>query len=478
MLNVHRATDLMFLGEYELEEARSFSRKLLEKYVSMGNGERSFLKTMIKHELSVPWIARLDHLEHRMWVEDKDMNALWAGKTSFHRLSSFRNEKLKKLAVRDYEFRQSIYRTELEELTRWSRKWGLVNLGFAREKTTYCYFALAACVSLPYNSALRMMVAKSAILITIADDFFDSHGSLHDLKTLISAIRRWDGKSLNGHCKTIFDVLDDLVKEIAAKHLHSQGSDITNHLQHLWYETFISWLVEAQWSRSQCVPSMEEYLAIGMTSIAAHTLVLPISCFLTPSIPNHKLQRNQYETLTKLLMLITRLLNDIQSYRKEEEQGKLNTVLLYLKENPEADIEDSIAYVKGMLETKKKELLQHAFIDGFSDLPKHCKQLHLSCLKVFAMFFHSSNRYDKEDTGMLKDIQQAIYCPLHVGRTSKVLTKKPHASYSGSKEHKIINYEFGQRSKYHSRRVIARPFSPIPRRGCDISFMPPKFRLP
>ncbi|GKV18640.1 hypothetical protein SLEP1_g28989 [Rubroshorea leprosula] len=477
MLNIHRATDLIFPGEYELEKARSFSRKLLEKYVSVGNGERSFLKTMIKHELSVPWIARLDHLEHRMWVEDKDMNAFWAGKTSFHRLPSFRNEKLKKLAAKDYEFRQSIYRTELEELTRWSRKWGLVNLGFAREKTTYCYFAIAACISLPYNSALRMMVAKSAILITIADDFFDSHGSLHDLNTLISAIQRWDGKSLNGHCKTIFDVLDDLVKEIAAKHLHSQGSDITNHLQHLWYETFVSWLVEAQWSRSQCVPSMEEYLEIGMTSIAAHTLVLPISCFLTPSIPDHTLQPNQYETLTKLLMLITRLLNDIQSYQKEEEQGKLNTVLLYLKENPEADIEDSIAYVKGMLETKKKELLQHTFIDGFSDLPKHCKQLHLSCLKVFAMFFHSSNRYDKEDTKMLKDIQQAIYSPLHVGRTSKVLTKKPVASYSGSKEHRIINYEFGQHSKYHSRRVIARLFSPISRRGCDILFMQPKFKL-
>ncbi|GKV50979.1 hypothetical protein SLEP1_g57657 [Rubroshorea leprosula] len=316
MLNVHRATDLMFSREYELEEARSFSRKLLEKYASEGNGERSFLKTMIKHELSVPRIARLDHLEHRMWIEDKDINSLWAGKTSFH---------------------------------------------------------------------------------------------------------RWDGKSLNGHCKAIFGILDDLEKEIAAKHLHSQGSDITNHLQHLGYETFVSWLVEAKWSRSQCVPSMEEYLAIGMTSVA-HTIVLPLSCFLTPSIRNHQLQPNQYETPTKLLMFITRLSNDIQRYQEEEEQGKLNTVLLYLNENPKADIEDSIAYVKGMLETKKKELLQHAVIDGLSDLPKHCKQLHLSCLKVFAMFFHSSNRCDKEDTEMLKGIQQAICSPLLVGRTSKVLT--------------------------------------------------------
>ncbi|GKV28871.1 hypothetical protein SLEP1_g37860 [Rubroshorea leprosula] len=288
---------------------------------------------------------------------------------------------------------------------------------------------------------------------------------------------RWDGKSLNGHCKTIFDILDDLEKAIAAKHLHSQGSGITNHLQHRWYETFVSWLVEAKWSRSQCVPSMEEYLAMGMTSVA-HTMVLPISCFLTPSIRNHKLQPNQYETPTKLLMFITRSSNDIQRYQEEEEQGKLNTVLLYLNENPKADIEDSIAYVKGVLETKKKELLQHAVIDGLSDLPKHCKQLHLSRLKVFAMFFHSSNRYDKEDTEMLKGIQQAICSPLLVGNIKGIdKLRSLLLSYSGSKEHRIINSEFGQHSKYHSRRVIASPFSPISRRRCDTLFMPPKFRL-
>lgn len=34
ILNVYRATDLMFSGEYELEEARSFSKKLLEKSIS------------------------------------------------------------------------------------------------------------------------------------------------------------------------------------------------------------------------------------------------------------------------------------------------------------------------------------------------------------------------------------------------------------------------------------------------------------
>jgi len=38
MLHVFRASNLMFSGEYELEEARTFSRKLLEKIVSTRKG--------------------------------------------------------------------------------------------------------------------------------------------------------------------------------------------------------------------------------------------------------------------------------------------------------------------------------------------------------------------------------------------------------------------------------------------------------
>ena len=40
----------------------------------------------IEHELSHPWLARLDHLEHRMWIEANEANALWEGKVSYNRL--------------------------------------------------------------------------------------------------------------------------------------------------------------------------------------------------------------------------------------------------------------------------------------------------------------------------------------------------------------------------------------------------------
>ncbi|XP_021294932.1 (E,E)-geranyllinalool synthase-like isoform X2 [Herrania umbratica] len=449
MLNVYRATDLMFLGEYELEEARSFSRKVIEKVLSKETRDNKDnfrpinLEKMMENELRNPWIARLDHLEHRTWIENRNSNILCVGKGSFHRLSPVLTEKLMQLAVADYEFRQFIYRNELEEVERWSRSRGLRDMGFGREKTTYCYFAIASSIPLPYDSDIRMMIAKSAIVVTVADDFYDMEGSLDELNSLTDAIGRWDASRLRGHSKTIFDALDDLVGEIVAKVLQHRGTDITVFLQQIWYETFASWLEEAKWSRGGYLPSIDEYLGTGMISIAAHTIILPASCLSNPSLIDCKVRPGEYETVTKLLMLIPRLLNDIQSYQKEQEEGKMNCVLLYLKENPGADIEDSTAYVRQILDKKWGELLQHVLMDGFGDLPKPCKLLHLSCVKVFQMFFHSRNRFDS-NTEMLQDIQKAIYIPLNVG-TSKPLVPP-------QKEDQAINSHSSQPSKYEISR--------------------------
>ncbi|XP_054801413.1 (E,E)-geranyllinalool synthase-like [Prosopis cineraria] len=408
LINVYGATNVMFCGEYQLEEARSFVGKLLEK---MTSGDRDH-QSQIGHELNLPWLARLEHLEHRMWIEEKEANALWKGKTSYNRISCLCNDELLQLAVQNYEFRQSLYKNELEELKRWSEDLGLRSMGFGREKTTYCYYAVAAAASsLPHDSHARMLAAKSAIVITVADDFFDMKASLPQLDDLMDAIGRWDGGGLSSHSKVIFDALDDLVSEAAERYPQQKGADITSNLRHLWHETFLSWLEEAKWSRNGQTPSIDEYLKIGMISIAAHTMVLPASCFLKPSLPIDMLRPPHYETITKLLMVICRLLNDIQSCQKEEQEGKVNSILTNLIENPELDMEDSIAFVREIIGKKKKEFMEHVLMDEMCDWPKPSKQFHLSCLKAFQMFYNSSNRYDSK-TDLLEDIEKAIYLPL------------------------------------------------------------------
>lgn len=96
--------------------------------------------------------------------------------------------------------------------------------------------------------------------------------------------------------------------------------------------------------------------------------------------------------------------------QKEQEEGKMNLVLLHLKENRDASIDDSIAEVKRFLDEKRKELLKHVFTDDNSEFPNQWNHLHLSCFKVFQMLFNSDNLYDS-DFELQSDIEKAIYIP-------------------------------------------------------------------
>ncbi|KAM6550262.1 hypothetical protein CsatB_000070 [Cannabis sativa] len=472
-LNLYRATDFAFHGEHELDELRTFSRKLLEKSISVGARHTNPFNKLIEHELSLSWMARLDHLEHRVYIEatDQTHDALWMGKSS-QRLLSVHNDKLVCLANLNYRLKQSLFKTELEHLTRWCKEWGLSEMGFGREKSTYCYFAVASvCCSLDYNSPIRMMIAKSAILITITDDFFDMKGSIiTELNTFTKAVQRWDGEGLCGVSKKIFDALDNHVKEMAiTMYLDQQEKnhdDITNWLKEIWYETICSWLTESEWSKSGIVPTMDEYLKVGMTSIATHTLLIPASFLLKSGL---KMQSMEYENITKLVMIICRLLNDIQSYEKEKDEGKPNSITIYMKNNSEVEMEEAVKYVKEILNNKKKELLKHVLIDddnSFTNLSKECRLLHLSCLKVFQMFFNSSNRYDS-NTEILDDIAKAIYVPLkssddHEGlkknlmiRLPKPLTIDPSRGKSTTVKCSLNLNHFNQTSKYFSMNEVS-----------------------
>ncbi|XP_038981715.1 S-linalool synthase-like isoform X3 [Phoenix dactylifera] len=332
MYAVYIATHLMFPEEPEFENAKTFSKKILQKGlpgkdVKDHPSALSDLQEEIEHELKHLWLARMDHLEHRTYIERTKGYNIWIGKSSSCRLTC--SDDIIQLAIKNFMTRQSVYRTELEELKRWSKDTGLANMGFGRENTSYCYFVAATPIFLLLDSEVRKIIAKSAILVTVADDFFDEHGSLDELQCLTQAVQRWEGEGLSGHSKVIFETLDDLVCDIALKIFNQQGHDMKTLLQDF----------------------------------------------------------------------------------KEMKDGKLNMVPLYLKANPEANIEDSIAYIQNKLERFEKQLLEITMVDSNAEVPKEWKQIHLCALKGFQMLFNTFNAFDSP-TALLQDITMAFYEPL------------------------------------------------------------------
>ncbi|KAB2604010.1 S-linalool synthase [Pyrus ussuriensis x Pyrus communis] len=448
--NVYRATDVTFTGESQLEDVKEFCRRILEKQTLKDS------KNLIKHEISIPWLARLDHLEHRKFIEREEPVGPWTGRGLSYGLSCQSKGKLLQLAIENYTLRQSMFRNELKELEMWSKGMGLVEMGFARQKTAYCYFAVASTVSHSSLSCVRLAVAKGAVIVTVADDFFDKEGPMNELEALANAVKRWQNEGLDGHGKTIFKALKDFVDDISWQFFNQNGYDIKSYLQDLWQQTFVSWLKEAEWSRNGHPSSIVEYLQVATCSIASHTILLSAALLLSTPPELEILKSPQSHPLTNSLMVLTRLLNEIQSYQKEQEEGKPNLVLLHMKGNPNLGAEESIGIIQKMLEEKKKEFLEHALvINGINGdgMPEACKKLHLFCLKVFQMFFNSTNVFDSP-TELLADINKAIYDPLRVdaqGISKK--DKKILASYGKSQTTCVMKVQGNLRKEF-----VAKPY--------------------
>ncbi|KAL0919760.1 hypothetical protein M5K25_011878 [Dendrobium thyrsiflorum] len=395
MLSIYKASNIAFLEDQELDKAGVFSWHILQTGITSLKSQNETNKSHslrkfeqeIGHELELTWLARMDHLEHRLYIERGGIYNFWVGKNAPYR---------------------------------WSKDTGLSMIGFGREKTTYCYFAMASSSCLPFDIDSRKEATKCAILITVADDFFDEKGSMQELSILTDAVQRWEGECLTSHSKVIFTALNNLVQDISLKSFKHRGYDVKKILQNAWKEIFKSWLKEAEWSRSPHYPSIDQYIEIAKTSIAVQMMILP-ACYLINS--KITLEESCWDfsntMITNSLMVSCRLLNDLESYEKEAKAGKPNIVLLYLKENPKAKIDDAIAFVRNILEKRKKELLQMVMSSdsAMSQIPREWKHLHLSFLKVFQMFFNSTNVFDSP-TMLLNSINRAIYEPLGKETTS------------------------------------------------------------
>jgi hypothetical protein len=73
-------------------------------------------------------------------------------------------------------------------------------------------------------------------------------------------------------------------------------------------------MVEAEWQRSQYVPTVEEYMSNAVVSFALGPIVLPALYFVGERLFENVAQDEECSELFKLLSTCGRLLNDIQGF--------------------------------------------------------------------------------------------------------------------------------------------------------------------
>nr|WBW04232.1 TPS [Ficus pyriformis]WBW04345.1 terpene synthase [Ficus semicordata] len=339
ILEIFRASEMIIhqeelvLEKQNLTTSSFLKQELLRTSTNADHECKKYIGQEVNEALALPYYANLGRLSSRRAIEHYETDCTRILKTSY-RSSTVRNKYFLKLAIEDFNMCQSIHHDELKNLSRWVAENRLDKLKFARQKLAYCYFSGAATLFAPELSEARIWWAKNGVLTTVVDDFFDVGGSEDELLNLIQLMEKWD-VDLSVDCcseqvEIIFLALHNTISEIGAKAYVRQGRSVTKHVIEIWLDLLKSMLREAQWTKHKTVPTMDEYMTNGCVSFALGPIVLPALYLVGPKLSDNIVGHPELHNLCRLMSTCGRLLNDIQGFKRESGQGKLNAVSLSL----------------------------------------------------------------------------------------------------------------------------------------------------
>ncbi|KAM7270090.1 hypothetical protein ACFE04_029304 [Oxalis oulophora] len=421
VLELYRASQLIiYPDESILDKQNSWTSNFLKQELSNGSIHAKKIKE-VDDTLHFPYNANFDRLAHMRSMEHYKVDNIRILKTSYR--LNICNEDILTLAIQDFNISQPIYRKELEHLGRWVVTSRLDKLKFARQKLDYSYFSAVASIFSPHMSDARISWTKNSVLIFVVDDFFDVGGTYEELVNLVQmmetyALHLWDVNvrvdSCSEQVEIIFSALHSTICEIAENALLWQGRDITRHIVKIWVDLLRSVLQEAEWAKNKSVPTLNEYMENAYVSFALGPVVVLTVYLIGHKVSDEVYNSPEFQKLFQHMSICGRLLNDIQSYKRESTQGKLNVVSLHLIHG-ESDITEDVVVekLKSDIEFHRREVLRLVLYKKGSTIPRACKDLFWKMTKVLHMFYMKDDGLTAHED-MKKTVNSLFYEPVNL----------------------------------------------------------------
>ncbi|CAN6471097.1 unnamed protein product [Victoria cruziana] len=395
VLELYRASQInASRTEPALKKIKSWSNDFLKKNLSKITQRDELTKAINKevdYALKFPYHMNLERLASRRNIENFNHDYIHILKAPY-KINNVMHKEFMELAIKDFTWCQSLYREELQQLDRWVEEKRLHHLTFARKKLSYCYFSAAATLFAPELATARMSWAKNGVLTTVVDDFFDIGGSKEELENLIELIERMD-EGLPADCRSL------------------QGRNIGGHLKQIWLNLLRSMMKEAEWKIDKEMPTLDEYMMNSRVSFALGPIILPALYFVGPTISDEVVKLPEYEQLFLLTSTCGRLLNDIQGFQREDSEGKLSSISLYVKDQGCTSKEEAVRYIRNIIDESRQELLGLVVKKGGSKVPRACKDLFWKMCRTLHLFYANCDGFTSPKE-MLSAIHEVIYAPL------------------------------------------------------------------
>ncbi|CAN1852504.1 Ent-kaur-16-ene synthase, chloroplastic [Linum perenne] len=430
VLELHKASSVCYPEEQILEQQQSWTRRFLVEELDHNCSENanrmlapqeSLLK-QVRNAVNYPFradlrpLATMRNIEEQCFLDNKRVMK------SFFSCASYGGKDFVKLAVEDFNSRQTIYSRELKHLMLWLEDKKIDQMRFAKMKTGYCYFIVVAIISDPELSDARAAFTKYAVLASLVDDLFDLFGTPEELLNLVDLFQRWD---VNGpitktefsseRVETLYRAIYDTICETVEKALPIQGRSVMDHLVELWLDMLKAMLKEAEWRKPDTVPTLDEYLTNGTSTITIGAFFVPTLYLSKNKLSKEVVTGPQFRQLLKVTSVCGRLLNDIRSFQREAEQGEMNAVLL-LARGCGGDVGEAIEVIESSIKELTQELLRLTMNDDDEEqgaywVPEQVKDMFWELLRSLHMCYHKEDLYHSS-TKLVKVVESVINEPI------------------------------------------------------------------
>ncbi|CAO2039327.1 unnamed protein product [Urochloa humidicola] len=256
------------------------------------------------------------------------------------------------------------------------------------------YIFMASTVFPSELSDARISWIQNCILTVVVDDFFDGGGSREELKNLTELFEKWDAHREVGffseHVRVLFFAVYNTSNKIGTMAAKIQNRRVIGHIAQLWLDYLRVNMTIADWTARSYVPTMEEYMPVGETSYALGPILLTPMYLVGPELSEDMIRCPEYKELFRHTSICGRLLNDLQTYKKESIQGNVNSVLLhalhYGGSTSQTSIEAAVRDIRKAIVVSRRELLRLVLRDGTA-VPRQCREIFWNMCKVSHLFY-------------------------------------------------------------------------------------------
>nr|QYM90045.1 terpene synthase [Phalaenopsis bellina] len=348
MLNLYEASYLGIEGEEELDEAGKVAMKHL---IGL---DRSLLSPQlvkeIDHSLEIPLHWRMQRLHNRCFID------------AYGRREDF-NPTLLELAKLDFNIVQSIYKTELQEMSMWWKNLGLVctELNFIRDRLVESYFWAVGFTFQPEFGRSRKAITKIISLVTTIDDIYDVYGTLDELELFTNVVAKWEidaSQQLPNYMKKCLLALFSTMNDIAISFSMEKELDILPCLKRTWVDLSKAYLVEAKWYHKGYTPALNEYLDNAWVSIAITGALIATYC-LSDDLTIEALNDLEfYPPIIRHSCKLVRLYDDLGTSMEEIKRGDVpKSIQCYMNEKKVSE-HAAKDYIKFLIKIYWKKLNQ------------------------------------------------------------------------------------------------------------------------